>query len=190
MLTATEIIAAITEGLSSNGYRRIEVKGAYWRNPYARMFEDEYGIVASVVFETWEDLSSGWIDAQSALVELISEHITASEAKAWEGYLLLLTSGYAPSEKALSEIRYDMSRVRKIIADARHLGAAPDVLGVILPLLPLGREFDNEQQESLLDLIPGLLVEKEIPKVIGQTIVEAYKNQKPILIELHRVLHS
>src|SRR5207249_5630710 len=103
--TITDLLAAATELLVSAGYKR--VSDVEWETLFgsnSRVFEDPYGIVAVVAYDTWGDLSSRWVDAQGALVELISKYVKGSEPKAWEGYLVLLTpsilSGNAKQEAA------------------------------------------------------------------------------------------
>ncbi len=81
-LSQTEILAAATNILSKNGFSEIEsiyLKGID-RESY-RLFEDVYSIVAVVAFPNWQALVSGWIEAQSSLVELISEHLSQEEDK-------------------------------------------------------------------------------------------------------------
>src|SRR5438128_12448349 len=90
--TSITLLAAAAEVLQTHGYQPARPEHLKdWTASYVRVFEDAYGIVAVVVHETWQDLVSHWIDAQAALVNLISARIGQSEPKAWEGYLVLLT---------------------------------------------------------------------------------------------------
>ena len=63
-------------------------------------------------------MSAGWLQAQAALVDLISAFFHRSDAKAWEGYLVLLTPSVLPHDAALevTEIRRNTTHVRKLVA--------------------------------------------------------------------------
>src|SRR2546426_1982003 len=123
-LTATDILATAAELLVSHGYSKssdaIALRAPL---PNTRVFEDTYGIVAVVVYETWEDLDTRWPDAQGFLVDLISEHVSSADAKAWEGYLVLLTPAVIgmTSQPDADRIRYDTTRVRKFLATGEEL---------------------------------------------------------------------
>ena len=99
-LTPTDIIAAASRVLSDAGYRQVRDAAKQWDTATSRLFEDEYNIVGIAVFDTCGELLSAWTDLQGSLVDLISKHIGQTEAKSWDGYLVLLTSGVAPSEEA------------------------------------------------------------------------------------------
>src|SRR5271155_1735484 len=91
-LTITDLLAASTQCLENAGYTRIEADAAWdFNKQAARLFEDEYNIVAVVVYGTWRDLVENWGTEQAGLVELISRHLSSNDAKAWDGYLVLLT---------------------------------------------------------------------------------------------------
>src|SRR4051794_25042329 len=115
-LTSSQLVAAASDLLLSGGYSEVPAESGWSSN--SRLFEDPYGIVALVVYDTWVDLDSTWTDAQGLLVELISEHFRQPEPKSWDGYLILLTPGIAPSDarQSIAKIRYNTSRVRKLIA--------------------------------------------------------------------------
>ena len=84
--TSISLLTAAAEVLRAHGYQPAKPENRKeWNGSNARVFEDAYGIVALVVHETWKDLLSHWIDAQSALVDLISARVSRSEPKAWEG---------------------------------------------------------------------------------------------------------
>ena len=91
-LTATEILAASTsEMVDAGGYVRVSdeaLKG--WPFSNSRLFEDRFGIVAIVIFETWEELQEEWPEAQAALSQLMSRYMGRSEPKSWDGYLILI----------------------------------------------------------------------------------------------------
>jgi hypothetical protein len=187
-LTTTDLLATASEILEAGGYRRIErPRGAELPTPITRLFEDPYGIVAVVVYDTWRDLSAAWVDAQAALVELISEHVGGMEAKAWEGYLILLTPGVPDADARIeaTEIRYDTSRVRKLLATGDEIKGLADVERALLPLLPLGPESQVDEQESVLDMLPALLSRRGIPEDAVRVAIDAFREQQPIVERLH-----
>jgi hypothetical protein len=187
-LTMTDLLAAVSEYLCGGGYQRIGDAGrGEWPTESVRLFEDPYGIVAVVVYDTWHDLLSGWIDAQDALVQLISRHISKSDAKAWDGYLVLLTPGVMASDtrNEATQIRYDTGRVRKLLATGDDLKSLADVERALLPLLPLEPELELEEQESVLDMLPNLLSTRGIPDDVVRVVIEAFSEERPLVERLH-----
>ncbi len=187
-LSTTQLLAAASDFLGAGGYRRIEEdRRGKWPAESVRLFEDAYGIVAIVVYETWRELLSGWPNAQEALVELMSRHMSASDAKAWDGYLVLMTSAVMSSETRgrSTDIRYDTSRVRKLLAAGDELKSVADVGRVVLPLLPLELEMDLLKQEAPLDVLPDLLSKKGIPEASVRALVEAFSQQQSLIDRLH-----
>lgn len=185
--TVTDLIAAASDFLEGGNYFRVseEVIGA-WPTPNARIFEDEYGIVALVVYETWSELKNGWMDAQSALVDLISAHLTRSNAKAWEGYLVILTPSVSESEDSLemTRIQYDTGRVRKLVGTGEELRTIGDVERLLFPILSLNR-LDVKTRESVLDLLPGVLSQRGVPEEITRTAIQALNDHRPIIQSIH-----
>src|ERR1700677_3132015 len=98
--TSTDLIATASQALIVNEYRQITGRFPDWDTPTSRLFEDEYGVVGIVVFDTCAELLRTWPDMQASLVEVISRHVGKEEAKSWDGYLVLLSHGIAPSETA------------------------------------------------------------------------------------------
>jgi hypothetical protein len=134
-LTTTNLLAAATKLLSNGGYTRAQtLTGPQWPAANAGVFEDSFGIVAVIIYETWRDLESTWSEAQAAFVELISKQFTSNDAKAWDGYLVLLTPA-AAEYSDVTKIRYDTTRVRKLVATGDELKTLADVGRVLLPLL-------------------------------------------------------
>jgi hypothetical protein len=179
-------LAAASTLLLDGGYKQVDAKHAdnLWRASTVRLFEDAFGIVAVVVYETWRDLLSRWPDAQAALVDLISRHVSSSDAKAWEGYLALLTPGVA-SHSEVTTIRYDTTRVRKLVATGDELKLLADVERALLPLLPLGDERPVAEQDSALEMLPQLLKRRNVPEDAVRVIVKAFREQQPLLELLH-----
>jgi len=187
VLTPTEVVAAATEALAAGGYKQIDGKFSEWHSPTSRLFEDAYNVVGIVVFDTCSELLRSWADLQASLVNVISDNIGHAEWKAWDGYLVLLTPGLAPSAEAnIEAVRYDTTRLRKIVATGEDLRNPTDVERVLRPLLPLGLEQANLSQESALELLPKLLADQGVPTETSQLLVDAFRKQAPLLERLHQ----
>ena len=158
--TPTDLIAATSAVFTARGYQQISHRFQEWDTPTSRLFEDEYNVVGIAVFETCGELLRAWPDLQESLVDVISRHIGRGESKSWDGYLVLLTPADAASEHIEVEaVRYNTSRLRKLVATGDDLRSATAIERVLRPLLPLGQEQENLRQESALDLLPRLLAE-------------------------------
>ncbi len=189
-LTVTDLLAASSKCLEDAGYKRVETgqtsESGY---PGMRVFEDVYNVVAVVAYNTWKELYESWGNAQATLVELISDHFGQSDPKAWDGYLVLLTPSLlsASEQEQLVIIRYNTSRVRKLIAAGVELTVLGDVNRLLAPLLPLQIEAVPQDKRSVLDLLPSILGSKGIPESAVTLLVDAYQEQKPLLEALHRL---
>ena len=185
--TTTDLIAAASQALTDGGYQQIDRRLPDWDTPTSRLFEDEYNVVGIVVFDTCGELLQAWPDLQGSLVDVISRHVGQEESKSWDGYLVLLTSGLAPSEDARIEtVRYNTARLRKLVATGDDLRNPTDVERVLRPLLPLGQERATLSQESALDILPKLLADQGVPKETTQLLVDAFREQSPLLERLHQ----
>jgi hypothetical protein len=188
-LTTTSLLAAASGILEKAGYSRIsDEQAGTWPTSTVRLYEDPYGIVSVVTYETWSDLSSGWMDAQASLVELISKHLVSSEAKAWEGYLVLLTPNprAAGAVGEAARIDRDTSRVRKLLATGDELQRLSDVETILLPLLPLStEEVMRRGQESVLDMLPALLSRRALEEEDVRVIIRAFTEHEPLVESLH-----
>lgn len=184
-LTSTDLIAAASEILENSGYVRIDATTPGSAISEARVFEDPYSVVTLIVCETWPELESRWTNAQGGLVELMSAHMSSDDPKAWEGYLVLLTPGLtAGSEdtQTVSSIRYDISRVRKLVATGDELKQISDVERTLLPLLPLLPLQTTGDAGSVLDLLPELLAGREqIEESAVRAVIDAFIAQKPLV---------
>jgi hypothetical protein len=186
--TPTDLIAGASQVLKEGGYHQIARRFQEWDTATSRLFEDEYNIVGVVVFDTCGELLRAWPDLQGSLVDVISRHVGHEESKAWDGYLVLLSPGFAPSEgMAIDAVRYNTTRLRKLVATGDDLRNSTDVERVLRPLLPLGPERANLSQESALDLLPKLLADQGIPKETTQTLIDAFREQSPLLERLHQM---
>ena len=184
--TATDMIASASQVLTAGGYQQIVGRFPQWETPTSRLFEDPYNVVGIVVFDTCSELIRAWAELQDSLVTVISKYVGQGEGKSWDGYLVLLTPGFAPLESAdIESVRYNTTRLRKLVATGDDL---PDLLAVdrvLRSLLPIGKEQTQLKQESSLDLLPELLSKQGIPKEITRIIVDAFRDQSPLLEKLH-----
>lgn len=117
--------------------------------PRLRIFEDSWSILALGAYETWQELKDDWRDAQGVLVDRMSGVIARSDPKAWDGYLVLLTTDDSSPAKDAALIRSDTSRLRKLVATGRELRDENSITDLLLPVLP----FQLENSEiALMDL--------------------------------------
>lgn len=185
--TPTDVVAAASQVLLSGGYHQITASGREWDTPTSRLFEDEYNVVGLVVFSTCSELLRTWPDLQGSLVDVISQHVGKNEAKSWDGYLVLLTPGLGPvDDSEIEALRYNTTRLRKIVATGDDLRTSSDVERVLRPLLPLGQEQARPSHESALELLPRLLADQGIPEETTQLLVDAFRDQSPLLERLHK----
>jgi hypothetical protein len=187
-LTPIEITAAATRFLEGADYTRIADEQLGKAVGRGRFFEDSYGVVLLAVHETWASLAEGWSQDQERLVELISAHMTRADPKSWEGYLVLLCPASPPQgeQERLQEIRYDITRVRKLIAAGEELSEIADVERAILPLLPVDAPSELAPDSSALDLLPDLLEDKEIDRADSEALIEAFRGQRSLIDALHK----
>lgn len=191
MLNTTQLVGSVKEILQNAEYRRVELIPEEWSEVNAFVFEDKYSIVAVVVYETCSALLEHWRHDQGTLVRLISKHVSRGEAKAAEGYLVLLTGGRARPEdqEEITEIRYDTSRVRKLVSTGQELEVKNDVKIALSPLLPLGENLTDVRSTSALNELPEML-DGKIPKGATLALIEAYDEQKSLMEALNGYLHN
>jgi hypothetical protein len=191
-LTTSEITAAANAALLEGGYRSVEKLPPGIIVPSgARFFEDPFGVVEVVVFDTWEALREGWPNAQAALVELMSRFLKSGDAKSWEGYLALFTPAPIPdkTQDNAEEIRYNTSRVRKLLATGDELRTVTDVERALLPLLPLAPHVARQmsQGDRVFDLLPEILRKRGVSGEISRALIDAFLTNQPLLERLHKV---
>lgn len=186
-LTPVEMMATASRALLNGGYELIKTFPA-WDTATSRLFEDEYNIVGVSVVETCAELISSWPDLQGSLVGVISRRVTREEQKSWDGYLVLLTPDIAPSGDAeLEAIRYNTSRLRKLVATGSELRTSADVDRAVSPFLPLRYAAGSESPESALELVPAILANEGIAKETTQALIDAFRDQAPLLERLHEL---
>jgi hypothetical protein len=187
VLMTSSILAEAARVLTTAGYRQVESVSGLLASDNARVFEDSYGIVAVLVYDTWESLGSEWPNAQGALVELMSEKVPSVEPKAWEGYLVLLTPGLARSASSTSpqRIRLDTIRVRKLVATGEDLTSLGEVGDALLPLLDLESNAGLDYSEDVLQLLPSVIGAQGIDEGVTRTLVDCFRRNEPLLEGLH-----
>ena len=191
-LTVTMLMAESAEILEAAGFKAANPPGAgIWKATAARLYEDAYSIVCVAVYETWADLSSNWTEDQAHLVNLISEHFARSDAKAWEGYLALLTPSIVPAAERLSAIGIQRNtvHVRKLFADGEELQSPGAIRRTLLALLPLEEQHSSEPA-NVLDNLPPLLAARGVDAEAAQVAIAAFREQRPIVAEIHALLTS
>src|SRR6267378_4471682 len=156
-LTSSNYLAAAERQLLDGGYQRVaDAVLQRWPHENARLYEDPYSIASVAVYETWHELTTGWIQLQESLVELISHYWTRADAKAWDGYLVLLTPATPTSSVEAEAIRYNTTRLRKLLATGDDLRRLSDITRVLAPLLPLDA-IATTADETALEMLPRLL---------------------------------
>ena len=189
-LTVTNIAAAAFDVLEGSGFKTVEPSGIdKWGATTARVFEDRYSIVCVAVYETWSQLSFRWVEDQDNLVNLISKYFTRTDAKAWDGYLVLLTPSFVPASEHLSAIgiQRNTRHVRKLLADGSELQSISSVRRILLPLLPL-EEHTALKPPNLLDSLLPFLVKKGVDEEAALLAMAAFRNQHSIAAEIHRLV--
>ncbi len=189
-LTVTNIAAIAGEILEGGGFKAVDPSAVdEWRATTARVYEDRYSIVCVAVYETWSLLSARWVEDQDNLVRLISEYFTRTDAKAWDGYLVLFTPSFVPANERLTAvgIKRNTRHVRKLFADGNELGAMDSVRRVLLPLLPL-EEHEALQPRNLLDSLVPLLAKNGVDEEAVQLAIAAFLNQRSIAAEIHGLI--
>jgi hypothetical protein len=192
ILSPAAVLAEAVGVLSRASYRVERDAESLLDLPSERAFlaEDKYGVVVLVVYDTWRDLAHRWRTAQARAVDVISERFTRLDPKAWDGYLVLLTPALVGNEDAtVHEIRYDTSRIRKIVATGEEIRSLSGIERTLLPLLPLARDtVDLEDGASPLDELPERLEEQGIARDLFEAAVDAFKAHRPMVQELQRHL--
>jgi hypothetical protein len=186
-LSTTQLTAAATEVLIENSYQRVGTPKD-WPGA-SRLFEDDYGIVALHVYDTWQGLRDEWNIAQGQLVDLMSSRLGSPEPKSWEGYLVLLTVGNAPEaeRRDVVDLRYNTNRLRKLVATGQEMETVDDVQTALLPLLPLNIEPPSTSGAGLLARLPELLEEEGIDPVVTKAAVTSFLRNESIMEHLYEL---
>lgn len=191
-LSSAAILAEAARVLAVGGYhieRKTEEK-LELPSERALLAEDKYGVVVVVVYDTWGELASSWQSAQTSVVVALSREYTRLDRKTWDGYLVFLTSALVPEDELTPHgIRYDTSRIRKLVATGDDLLTLADVERALLPVLPLSLDgFEFEDSQSLLDELPEHLERAGVSRELADVAIEAFGSRRPIVQEIHRHL--
>jgi len=189
-MTVTALVAAATETLEDSGYAIVESPSVgNWRATVARVYEDPYSIVCVAVYETWGELRSSWANDQAILVGLISTHFSRTDAKAWDGYLVLLTPSIIPTtdRQVAIDIQKETVHLRKLFAAAGEFPSVDAVRQVLLPLLPL-EQHDALKPRDALDSLPSLLARRGIEENATRAALQAFLDNSQIIEQIHEYL--
>ena len=179
--TTTTLIADAARVLVESGFRVVDPSATgTWRATEARVFEDAYSVVCIAIYDTWAALSSQWANDQANLVELISRHFTRTDAKVWDGYLVLLTPSVVPAteRQAFIDIQRNTVHVRKLLAAGDELETVNPVHRTLLPLLPLEIQ-EAQRPENVLLSLPALLARRGVEEEVSRVAIEAFLDQRP-----------
>lgn len=175
-ITPTEVYGAASSLLTSNGFS-VAPEITISSGETLRVFEDELSVVGVIQFDTWQALERLWMDAQVALVELISDRLERTDPKAWEGYLLLFTLDRPPGALAVDSIRRDTTRLRKVVTTGTELESISQVERALLPVLPLLPEGSGSGQEDVLARLPALLLAGDGPAPeLTESVIAAFED--------------
>lgn len=179
-LTVAQVSGAVSGRLERAGFQ-VGPELSLRTGEQLRSFEDDVSVVGVVQYRSWSALRDNWLDAQSTLVDLLSERLDRSDPKAWEGYLVLLTLDQPPAAAEVDEIRRNTARLRKIVATGDDLTRVSEVEDALLPVLPLTGGTLRHGSGSILDRLPELLQSRGIDQGLTQRVVLALENDRPLM---------
>lgn len=186
-ITTTALLAEAGNILEDAGFRAVapSITGE-WRATGAKVYEDAYSIVCIAVYETWADLASSWPDDQTNLVRLISKYFTRTEAKAWDGYLVLFTPSVVPAaaRREAVAVQRNTLHVRKLFAAGDELRSLRAVRHTLLPLLPL-ENSEVDRTGNVLESLPPLLAARGVDPEVSEVAISAFLEQRPIIEAIH-----
>ena len=179
-LTPAEVLGVASETLLRAGFEAGPEVGLEV-GEQIRCFEDSVSIVGIVQYLSWPALRDGWIEAQSVLVDLLSERLDRSDPKSWEGYLVLLTLDHPTDPGEVDEIRRDTTRLRKVVATGADLSQVSQVEDALLPVVPLLDGVLRTDVGSILDRLPELLEQKRVDSELTRLVVAAFESDRPLM---------
>jgi hypothetical protein len=184
-LSLPALLALASEQLSANGYRVVRDQSlSALPSERALLAEDEYSVIAIVAYETWAQLETEWSDAQAELVALIARRLARSAPKAWDGYLVLLCTSFAPDPAGISQIERDTTRIRKIVATADMLKTTSDLARILDVFMPLTVPESTAVPADVLDTLPDLM-RGQVDPVAVRAVIDAFRTMEPPLERLH-----
>ena len=81
-------------------------------------------------------------------------------------------------------IRYDVRRLRKLVASSEEVQNLADVERLILPLLPI-TTAQLEVESSALDMVADILARRDIRIEDSRAVISAFLEQRSLMEELH-----
>lgn len=193
LLDPRSMIAIVDRILQANGAVRVAVEESQRGDSYlSAAYEDNYSFIGVAYFISMSNLIDHWLDAQEELERLTSRAIVHLGAKAWDGYLVLLTE--QPISRltmaSVTAIRSNTRQLRKLVIARDDLAADKGVslestVGRSLtPLLPL----TVPRVASFVDPVSTL---PDRLKVVGlsrddiEAVVIAHSLGLPMIATLH-----
>jgi hypothetical protein len=161
-LSESTLLGSAANVLLSSGFKEADLSRDPKMDPTrVRLFEDAYSLVLIAAFSSAGELLDEWPRVQSDLAALITRTIDHRDAKAWDGYLVLLLARPPLREDlgALTAIAYDTRRVRKLVVTPDMIGADLDLTSALLPVLPL----------PSLPALGSLSSMEQVIKAVGET---------------------
>ena len=186
--TSTTLLASSAELLEASGYKPVPIDVASpLRALDARLFEDPFCVAAVVAFNTCQELLERWPDAQSALIDAVSVRLSRSEPKAWDAYLVLLTPALVSEDVRpdVTAIRYDTTRLRKLVATGDELQTLEDVRRAIMPLLPVS-PASLAGTRAVLDQLIDVLAARGVDRERVTAMVSAFASNRPVMATLYK----
>lgn len=188
-LTASTVLYEAQRVFAASGYviKREGLDGLGLPAELCLLAEDPYSIVLVVAYAVWSDAVANWRSLQDAFVDAVSTRMTRNDPKAWDTYLVLLVPGELdPSQQSeAGTIRQDTSRARKLIAAGDDLNTLADVERAISSLLPLSSEAQLRDVTDPLTSLARQLQRRGIDQSAVSAVIEAFRQNKPLLDELH-----
>lgn len=184
MIETSVILDAVASLLERSGMRRV-----HFNEPMThltRIFESSEVLVGLAVFETSNEIVTGWVDAEESLARLASERLDAQDPKAWDLYLVLITGDRSiGNEPPLERARIDTKRARKLIVTAGDRPAR-SVLGAFLRRQIAGLLPIPEIQHSRIDDPVEEVARAFGPSSPVPDLAKAYASGEALMPQLHR----
>ena len=186
LLGENVLISLAQEAFSNSGYSvmREYPSDENTRRIFDLLAEDDFGIVGLEVYNTWEKLSSGWEDAQSSLVRLVSRKIARTSPKFFDAYLVLICRNPIERTEERFEIERDVNRVRKIVISSEDISSTSSFLRALDPLMPLDFTSDLGERNDSLSLLPDILGDRIEPQIMKK-VIEAHINLSSPIEAIH-----
>lgn len=193
-LTPTSVLSQAQAVLAQSGYVIKREGLEKLRLPADRCFiaEDAYGIALIASYLSWSDVESNWRELQDSFVDALSVRVTKGNPKAWDAYMVLLVLSEVTStqEREVGRVRRDTTRTRKLVAVGTELRTLEDVRRAVSPLLPIPSEDAVGQSADPISALSELLVGLQIDPGAVDVVVTAFRQNAPLLEELHTYLGS